>query len=207
MVPETSLWSHLLFESPWPAVGGLIGVWAVLRVLAARRQRIKLRVAAVVALGLAAGLAALAWAVTTDREQVAAQTEALVAATDPVDRGRLDKLIQPDAPVTIEAGPTLMVYRLMGPALDRLEVASQSTRQLDAGVAKAQEAVSEVKLLTRLNRPVAPQPVPSTWRFHWTADDQGAWRVSKIVLVEVNGQSVPDAVIGQLRSWLPTSDE
>jgi hypothetical protein len=203
-VPPPSFWSHLFLESPWPAIGGLIGAWAVLRVIGARRQQgLKLRIAAVTALGLAAALAVLAWAVTTDREQVQARTEALVEATQPLDRGTLDQLIQPDAAITVEGGPRLTTYAALGPALDRLEVASQSLSELEAGVATADEAVSRVALSTRLAEPAMPRPAPSEWRFHWRRDDQGRWRVREVVLVEVNGKSVPDNLLGRLKRWLP----
>ena len=210
MVPEPNMVSYLLFESPWPVVIALVGLWAVLRVIGVRQRKRGFHAAALVALALAVGVSALAWVVTTDREQVVAQTRRLVQATHPaesgpskVDRTELDRMIEPAAPIAVHDGPTLMPYREVRPALSRLEVAGQSIDQLAAGLTQPDRAVSEVHLTTHLANPPTMRPAPSRWRFHWRRDDAGGWRVRKITAVEFNNQPIDDKMTRQIQGWLP----
>jgi len=202
MVPEPAFWSYLLLESPWPVIVALVGVWAVLRVIGARRRNMRLRVAAIGALGLAAGLALLAYGVTTDREHVLDRTRALIEATQPMSPATLDGFIRPSATIAVDDGPTLMAYEQARPALERIAVATQAIQQTRAGLADPGQAVSEVSLMTRLERPPSVQPVPSRWRFHWRRGGDGAWRVSKIVLLELRGEAVSDELGQRIKNYL-----
>jgi hypothetical protein len=202
MVPQPPLWSYLLLEQPWPLILGLIGAWAVLRVLGSRRHSLRLRLAAVGMLALAAGVALLAWAVTTDREALLTRTEALVSATDPIDQALLDGTIAGSAEIAIADGPTIARYGRSREAWDQVTVARQTIRDLGAGLTQGGEGVSEVSLLTMLEQPPMTRPIPSRWRLHWRRTDTGDWQVRRIVLVSWQGQPANQAGEEAMQQWL-----
>jgi ABC-type transport system involved in cytochrome bd biosynthesis fused ATPase/permease subunit len=201
MIPEPPLWSYLLLEQPWPLAIAMLGLAVVLLVLGVRLQRGWFQIAAGVALLLAVVVVGVAWSVTTEREAVWHRTEALVAATAPLDQQVIDGTIQPTAEVVLLHGPTLGEFQQFRSALNRSKIDSQTIRNIEAGVEGEERAVTSVSVVTMLSQPAVGRPIPSQWRLHWQRDG-GEWQVSEIVLTSWQGRPPHRAAKQTIERWL-----
>ncbi|MEX1016060.1 MAG: hypothetical protein WDZ31_04870 [Phycisphaeraceae bacterium] len=187
------LWEHLLLERPWPLVVALLVGAILLRYVARQRNQ---PVVGHVALGLAlvaGGVFALAWSVTTDRQQIERHTRDLVQATvTPADFDVIDRLLSPDVvlvgpdgDVWLEAGP---LRRQLETVVDRYGIDDQIIRDFGVETTGDHTGRSAIDLRTYSPGMVAP----SVWTLHWrrTGDDT-PWRVVRIQWNEFMGNDPP----------------
>ncbi len=184
--------AYLFLERPLSLSLALLGVAVVLAILARRRNRPRLLIGAGAALILAAGVWALAAAVTTDRERVMQRTEALLQATAPLDTAALGDLLDPaatlrgpDGSVWLERESLLAALAL---SLERWQVETQDVRNLQAGVGDRNDAASRVEARTSF-REGSGLPVRTTWQLQWRRDADGRWRVIDVQWLEFQGRT------------------
>jgi len=164
-----------------------------------KRKNKPLMLSAGLAILLTGGVFLLAKSVTTDREQLIAETRALVMATAPLDGPKLDQLIDPAAIVT---GPSGAVWVDAGQILPRLKrvlrqypVQVQKIRMVDAAADENGWAKSTVTIRTETN--ASGDGVNTSWLLHWRRDEAapGGWRVVDIRWMMFNGMATPQGVM------------
>lgn len=182
------LWQHLLLEQPWPVIVALGVAVVVLTVLAQRHRRRGLRIAAWGLAVLAGGIYAVAWQVTTDREQLLEATEALVAATEsPMDpEAFAARWLGDNAVLTGADGEPWLdrdaIERTLRSAHRRYTIEQHATRRLDAATGRPGLGRSVVELSTQAGggRMGAFGPVRTEWDLRWKQNEHGEWRVYEI---------------------------
>ncbi len=184
---------HLFLESPWAVMA--IGVITAIVLLTVGRQRRNkwLALASLGAFALAAGVWFLASAVTTDREQLILDTQALVAATSPLDHAALDLLIDPSATVSGPDGTVWLPAGQLRPrlrtALARVSLHGQRVRFVQAIAHDTGWAESTVTVRTEI---AGGAPIYTGWLLSWHRGQEpaGAWRVVDIRWLRFQGQGV-----------------
>lgn len=188
------MWESLLLESPLPVVIALVAMAVVLRVMASRRRDRRLNYAALGALAAAMLVFVLAHLVVTDREAIMARTEALVAATAPLDSNALADLIANGATVTGPQGQPFLDYSQLRPELERtltrFPVEGQAVRSLAAQAmgAPGTRGESIVGLSTQVRTEFFGGPIRSEWGLFWQKESDGEWRVVEIRWLTFQGQ-------------------
>ena len=181
------------FEDPWVLVVGLVVVGALLRSVGRRRGHARTVMASWLAYALAVGCVGLAAAVNTDREQIEAQTKAMLVSAESAGSGgatnaraqRFDAFFTPrvgvEGPggsvweITDAAGLTqkLQQRRVRGTALRRFEIT--------APPAGSDRATTQMRVSSRVGE---GYPAPTTWELGWTRTPQG-WRIDRLRWLEL----------------------
>jgi len=130
-----------------------------------------------------------------------ARTEALIDATEPLQQKLIDATVMPEASLKLFNGPTIGPYHRFRPAMQSIEIARHTVRDVGAGLANEGHGITRVSLLTMLEEPAIGRSIPSQWRLHWRRDE-GRWRVSQIELVKWQGRPATEAGEDAMRSWL-----
>jgi len=184
---------HLFLESPW-AVTAVCLISAIVLLTVGRQRRNKwLALASLGAFTLAAGVWFLASAVTTQREQLILDTQALVAATSPVDNAALDRLIDPAATVSGPDGTVWLSAGQLRPrlhtALARVSLSGQRARSVQAVAHDTGWGESSVTVRTEI---AGGSPIITGWYLSWHRGQEtgGAWRVVDIRWLRFQGQQV-----------------
>lgn len=184
--------SHF-FEDPWVPVVVLVAVGALLRGVGRRRGQGRVVAGSWVAYALAVGCVGLAWAVNTDREQIEAQTKAmLVSAESAGSGGATNARAQPFSAfftprvevqgpggrvwdTTDAAGLTqkLRQHRVRGTALRRFELTTPPEG--------SDQATTQMRVSSRVGE---GYPAPTTWQMGWTRTTQG-WRIDRLRWLEL----------------------
>ena len=189
-VSDPPVLQSLFLESPWPVVITLMGVAAVLWVLATRRRERRLTIAAAVVVVMAVGAYALAAAVKTDREHLLDRTRQIVAATAPLDLLLMDGLIEPGASLSGDDGAVWMRYDQVRTELEgivqRFGIERQQVRSLAAEVRDGGGARTLFELRTTLGQGIGPRS--SVWQLIWAKDAEEQWRVQGIQWLKFEGQ-------------------
>lgn len=210
---------HLLLESPWAVMVVCVVMAAMLFSAGGRRKNKGVQAGGLGALALAVGVFLLAKGVTTGREQLILDTQALVAATAPLDNAALDRLLDPSAVV---AGPDTAVWvnaAQLRSKLDqvarRFDVGDQQVRTVDAFARDAMWGESVVTVRTDAG---GAGPVNTGWRLTWRRDPAaednagvnaggnaggnsgggsggGGWRVVEIRWMRFNGLEVQQGMM------------
>jgi hypothetical protein len=189
------LWREWLFENPWPVVLVLIAAAAVLRVVGVRRANLRLARAWWLLVPLAAVGYGLAHVVQTGREQVIAQTRALIAATVvPEGAARMDAervlaffderatLEDPDGNVLADV---MQMRGHLAAVADRFPIASQAMVQLRTQTTSSTRAVTTLELRTVFSQGIGTGvPLASEWWVEWgrsgAGEPAGRWRVTRL---------------------------
>ncbi len=190
-----ALWSHMLFESPWLLAMGLVGVGVVLRLVGQQRGQRRVVTASWVALAAAVAVIGLAKVVTTDRERLLQRTRELVAATAPLDGGRVAGFLAADAVLVGPDGDTWVSVGELGGEIDaagrNYPIASQAIRHLEAEARSDAQGLVLVDLRTTLSEGFGAQaPIPTKWLLTWRKTPEG-WRVYRVQWLELMNQSPP----------------
>ncbi len=189
------MFEHLFLESPW-AVLAVCVIAAIVLVAVGRHRRSK-RVAAlaIIALILGVGVWGLAKSVTTDREQLIQDTQALIAATAPLDGAALDRLLDPAVTVSGPDGTVWLDSGRVTPRLhkvvSRFGVNDQRARNIQAIAHDTGWGESTVTVRTELSS-AGGTPINTGWRLSWHRGQgtDGAWRVVDIRWMRFQGQEV-----------------
>lgn len=182
--------AYLFLEQPWPMTIALLAVAAVLLLQANRRRERRLAIAAGIA-AVAAGVIFLtATLVETSRELIMRQTEALVAATDPLNLDTVDQIVAPYATLSSHDGTIWLRYDdirvVLEQSINRWGVEEQDLSDLK-GVTGGDAGVTQFRVKTRLKQ--AGFPVLTRWQLHWVRDPAtGQWLVDDIRWLEFQGQ-------------------
>lgn len=186
-VAPPPMWQSLLLENPWPIVIALVAVAAILRVAGSRQRKPAMSYAALASLVAAVGVYLLAAFVITGREAIIQRTEALVAATAPLDAAALDDLIARGAFVSGPDGRPWVEYDAIRPELEhvlqRFRPSEQTIRSLGAE-AQATRGRSVIDLRTSLPNSGYGLPVATVWGLEWRKEGDGQWRVAEIRWLE-----------------------
>ena len=184
---------HLFLESPWAVVAVCL-VLAVGLLLAWRNRRKKvLSLLALIPLALALGVWLLAGAVTTDREQLIQDTIDLVSATAPLDKGALDRLIDPAATVSGPDGSIWLASGQLKPrlqsTLNRVTIDAQRTRSIQAIAHDTGWGESTVVVRSEVS---GTSPINTGWRLSWARgqSESDTWRVVDIRWLRFQGLEV-----------------
>lgn len=190
------MFEHLLLESPWAVMVVCVVVAAMLFSAGQRRKNKRIQAGGLVALVLAVGVFMLAKGVTTDREQLIMNTEALVAATAPLDNAMLDRLLDPSAVVTVPDTAVWLNATQLRPRLTRVaqqfSAGDQQVRTVDAFARDDTWGESAVTVRTD---PGGAGPINTGWRLTWRRDPGGGWRVVEIRWMRFNGLEVQQGML------------
>lgn len=185
--------SHLVLESPWLLVIGIVAVGVVLRLVGRQRGNRNLMRAWWVALAAAALVINLAHFVTTDRERLLQHTRGLLDATTPIKVPDIMAYLTSDAVLVGPEGETWYRRDDLPPELEsvarHLPIASQSLRYIEAEARSDDQGLVMIDLRTTTTEGFGAQaPLPSKWLLTWRKDDQGRWRISRIQALEILNQ-------------------
>lgn len=205
------MFEHLLLESPWAVMVVCVVAAAMLFSAGRRRKSRGIQAGGLAALALAVSVFMLAKGVTTARERLILDTEALVAATAPLDNAALDRLLDPSAVVT---GPDTAVWLnavQLRPRLNqvaqRFGIGDQQVRTVEAFARDETWGESAVTVRTEAG---GAGPVNTGWRLTWRRDDAGddsgggsgdgsggggGWRVVEIRWMRFNGLEVQQGMM------------
>ncbi|HEX7010512.1 MAG TPA: hypothetical protein VF184_11050 [Phycisphaeraceae bacterium] len=189
-VADPPLLEHLLLERPWPLVIALLAVAAAVQVAARRRSSRRAGWAAWLIAAGAAGVALLAYTVTTDRERLTQLTVELVqAATQPVNLAVVDQTLHPDAVLRGPGGQVWMPFQNirweLEQAVQRLGVTDHAIRQLGVE-ASGDRGRSALALRTHLGE--TGMPVSTSWNLVWQRQSEGDWRIVEIQWLTLQDQ-------------------
>lgn len=188
---------QLFFERPWPVIVGLLVAGLIFRVLARQRANGRLLVAALAMVGLAGGVYALAWLVTTDREHVQELTRQLVNATEGgVDMQALDELLAAEAVLERHDGAVWLRFaeeRDQIQALaERHAIRDHRISRVNVHLAETDTATVDLHLRSELDRQ-AGVPIPTRWSLTWQRDND-RWQVTRARWSEIRGRSPDEGV-------------
>ncbi|MEM7626313.1 MAG: hypothetical protein AAF333_12015 [Planctomycetota bacterium] len=186
LLAEADLTS-ILFENPWPAVIALLGVSSVLRLVGKRQEQKRLVIVSWAALVLGLAVYATAALVNTDREVLIERTEALVAATSPVDEPTLRAIFAENA---VLLGPEGDLWDdldavFVAQELDEHGVKDNQIRLVDARSPRPGVGVSTMDVSSR----ILGVPQRSTWELAWQKDADGRWRITSMKWLTFNRQT------------------
>ncbi|MEE9403543.1 MAG: hypothetical protein V3V20_01505 [Algisphaera sp.] len=179
---------NMLFENPWMLVVGLLAIAAVLRWVGVRSSRPPLVLGSYGVLLLAVGLVAAAQWVNTAREQIEAQTKAMLASAESAGTGGATHGAAP--PLTDFFAETVFLERADGSPWETLTPADL-TRDLKRHRVRG-HLLRDVKVTldphvkTRgvVNMRVSSRvgegyPAATTWEMGWTRTPKG-WRIDRV---------------------------
>ena len=170
----------------------LVGLGAVLRVLGRRRGQPTAVRLSWLAFALAIGVNLLAYFVETTREALIERSEALIAATSPVDPVALEQLIAPDAALL---GPDGTRYDTLDVAgltrrLERYDLPVNALREVAAEGRSSTAGSSTVDVSSQLGG----YPQRTVWRIDWRRDVNTPgrpWRAVAFTWLEWNRREPP----------------
>lgn len=192
-----SVVERLLFENPWPLIGGVILAGAIAIAVFNRRGATRPAVAVIAStVVFAAGVWLLARMVTTDRERIRDQTLALVDAVAKVDEPVLASLLADDLSLYLKVGSAATEN-----SLDRAATIDRARRTLGGPYRLKEWHVSDQDIVvslpnatSTLNVVVIPEaaglPVHSAWRVDWRRMPDGSWRAFAIELISMSGYGI-----------------
>ncbi len=192
-IPDPPLIEHYLFESSWGLAIGLVAIalalWFTLRRAGKDKPAFAAGLGGVLCAG---GVLALASAITTAREEVAARTRELIAAVARADADAVDRMLGDR--LSVRLGSAMMPW-------DRDAVLLRVRRDL-GGIYKLKDGVATIRslrasgeaspLVTQCRVTVTPEatafPTGSWWKITWRRDGpSGPWLVSEIDLQQIDG--------------------
>ena len=199
-VASPPLLPHLFLEAPWPVLIVLVGLAAIMRVVGRRNGKAWMSWMALGALVLAVGVWLLAWAVTTDRETLLADTHKLVDATvRPVHMSTLESMIPPDTPIVTAHGVMISRFSQVKQTLKAYPIDTQNITSINAQTSGT-KGLSVFSVTTHFR--VMNVPIPSTWAFRWKRGASGRWQVSRIVWLTLRHQNPPHRIPNATSSGL-----
>lgn len=191
-LPGPPLWERYLLENPWPLVL-LLGAAVVVGVFVLSRlgKPHKARWIAGAGILLMALVAALAWGIETQREQLEADTRALIRAVAAGDVGGVDGLLAVDA---------VLLTPFASRPFSRSEILSRVGSEFAPGGAYrlrgcallafqahiADDGAGQVQVKVRADPENGP-PTPAWVRLDWEQDAAGRWRAGGISVLSVGG--------------------
>ncbi|RMH27296.1 MAG: nuclear transport factor 2 family protein [Planctomycetota bacterium] len=202
-LPGPGVLERIAFEQPWPAVVALLVIGLLAAVMLIRRGRVARAVVIdTAATALAAGLIVSATVVTTDHERVRAGSRGLVAAALAGDESRVGEILAPDARLTAAGASSVGLQRDAVLAAVRALPGRAPTRghaivDLTASVDGANAARSRLVVRTDFR---GGGPAFSAWQLNWRLDPGGAWRVTRIEALSINGQAPGPWLAGEIAS-------
>ena len=179
--------TSILFENPWPAVIALLAVSSILRLVGKRQDQKRLVAVSWVALLLGLGVYATAALVNTDREVLIERTEAMVAATSPVDEPALRAIFADNA---LLLGPEGDVWDdlnavFVAKELNEHGVTDNQVRLVDAQSSRPGVGVSTMDVSSK----IMGMPQRSTWELGWQKDADGTWQITSMKWLTFNRQT------------------
>lgn len=194
--PEPPLLSSLLLENPWPLMVALAAVAVGMYLVAGRRDDRRLRMLTAVPLVLAGGVYGLASAVTTDREQLEANTLALAeAVTEPFDLETLKALTTEDARLLRWNREQLIA--IARAAADRVTLDGYTVTNLMVEPPSEQYGRTYIAALGRAATRRGGGSFRTRWMLRWRRGEDGKWRLSEVEKVHVNNRSA-DRILSSL---------
>jgi hypothetical protein len=196
-LPDPPALERYLLEDPFYPVLLLIvaGVVLFFWLNQAGRGRQALLAAAACLAG-AGAMFTLATLVTTTRETLLARTESLVGAVGRADTAAISAMLGPDVRATVLSAPQewnkeailRQVESNLGPG-GRWAVKEAEVVAAAAAVDGPNTGRTQVRV--RVTLEALGLPSLSWWRLHWRRDSDGAWRVTGIDVLEVDGVREP----------------
>ena len=185
---------HLLLESPAPLIVALLALSVGLVIIAFRRVSVRHLLAGGGVALMAAGVALLAMLVTTEREKVQNLTTDLVNATAPLDKARLDALIDPDATIVNSEGTRMFTLpeglARLAQIQARVPAFSHSVIKLSAQTDESEYARSVVSLITACEIADSPTYAHTRWLLTWHRDAAGQYHVTEVRWLSIDGKPV-----------------
>lgn len=192
-LPAPPRLAHWLFENPWPPAIGLLA-FAVL-VFFIMNSRSQTKQGAMIAGGLivtAAVCIVTSFAVTTDRERLAARTRELIAATATADLRELGPMLASDIGLSVLTRPAPqdkdgilgLVNRYMGNEVSvKQHAVSEVTAHIDRQgtgktLARVRVTVDAAGMNDMTNR--------SWWRITWRKTAEGEWEAMHIEGLQID---------------------
>jgi len=189
--PSTSLVTTYLFENPWPLIGALLAVAAILLWRGLREGLGRMAMAGVVAALLAVVVFLASVVVTTPGEHARALVRTMVSAAEEGDIRTITLLFGDDATLHFDRpeNPGYAIDSLNRAAstladINRIE--SNSITQFRAYTVDADSAI--VHLGCRTTTVASRGPVGSRWVIHVGRDADGQWRIERITCVSIMNQ-------------------
>lgn len=195
MLPDPPMLEHMVFESPWMAVAGLVVLGLLSAWLLSRQGRRRAAlVAGIIGPALGAALAVTASVVTTTRERLIADTHDLVAATAAADVTRLESFLAPDLTLRVfwvnRGHPRAEVLDLVRQYPGgQTPVKSWRINQSSASIDGPNAARTQVHVTTRSpSATLYDIPMGSWWRIEWRKDPDQTWSVRGIECLQGDWQ-------------------
>jgi len=192
-LPPPPALEHMLLENPaWPVVC-LIAVAAALWTLAHRQDKAALGWAAIGAAAAGAGVFALAHFVDTERERMAARTQALVDAVVARDVETVRGMMTEDAALSVQ-GLRVAQHDLPARAdraMQQYPVTHHRIHDLKASADSADRGRTQMSLRTL----ILNKPVRTGWIFAWRRGDDGAWRLTEARWLTLNDKPASRSLV------------
>lgn len=188
-LPKAPLIERFVLENPWPGV--VLLLLAALAGFAALNARARLRDAMLVSTALllaAVGLLIISARVQTPREQIFAETGALVAAVAKVNLPQLDRMLSDDLSVRVTRVPRSADKHAV---MDLVEsILGRQYQVRDCFILEMQATIDGPRLgrsQVRVRADSAYGSIPSWWRVDWELAADGRWRVRRIEALWIPG--------------------
>lgn len=194
LLPDPPMVTHSVLENPYPlatvlCVAGLAAFVALNRAARARQALL----AGTAGLALAVLVLAAGLMVTTTGELLIARTRELVAVTARADTAALSPMLAQDVSfTTMGTGAAPIGRNLLLTLVEKYP--GGMYRVKEHSVSKAQglaDSANTARTQVRVRAVVEGIPNGSWWRLHWRCDgekaDAGAWKVTAIELMQIDG--------------------
>lgn len=199
MLPSPPILERVLFEAPFPAMGGVALAGAVAFIILNRTGKARV---GLLAAGAAVALAGLIYLVsvlvTTEREVLAQRTRALIAAAATANTGDLATLLDARVDFILAGGSVdrTRVIDLVAENINRrVTITSYDIGAVTASIDGENVARTQVRVWIRSDAALYDAPTGSTWRLDWRRDlpppgattPHGPWLVSAITPMQIDG--------------------
>lgn len=205
-LPAPPAWERWLLERPLAAAGVLVVCGVVGLIVMNQRGRLKAGFGLLVGLCAAGGVVwGIGAAVQTDREILEAATKRLILAVTNSDVPTADQMIHDRLVI---AGAGTVIPGAFGKADALAAVKGYKWFRIDEWSERPDGAVLDGPNVGRTRSVVRAKSsfygdstfVPMTWEFTWGRGADGAWRVTRVELVSMWGQSPPEGWARNLRA-------
>ena len=181
----------IIAEHPWIIGASLTTLAITLWMFGARRGSIPMLVLAAVALLATFAVATIAWIVETPSDHGELTVLALVAAAESADPQAATRLLAPTATIHMvsEENPgddRDRIARAFDTFAERHRIEDNSIWSLEAFSTSPTSATIDITCRTRTATSLGT--VPTQWTFEVEQQDDGSWKISRIVWRAVAGQ-------------------